>query len=43
LFGVCDLGLDGHGTDVGFHSDHVGAQFVHDGLGVINLPAFNSA
>ena len=36
LLGVGDLGLDGCGAEVRLHADHGRAEFVHDGLGVIN-------
>ena len=36
LFRVGNLRLERRGAEIGIHAHHVRAQFVHDGLGVIN-------
>ena len=35
LLGVGDFGFDGFVAEVGDYADHVGAEFGHDGLGVV--------
>ena len=36
MFGVGNLRLERRGAEIGIHAHHVRAEFVHDGLGVVN-------